>query len=143
MATAAFASTTGGGAVNFGDGNTMTYGTQGNFLVDFLLGTPKWEIVPETAPGVDGAGSSNYGYRGWKIKLHVCYIGGGEADICQKSASDMENLGGGLSNLTVAGQTFQACELLSFEPIDRQPRPTGLGTFQQHFNIQVDSWRNS
>jgi hypothetical protein len=145
MASATFTSTTGGPGATFLDGNSMDYASgNGGYLYDLLPGTPNWEIIPENAPGVNGQGSSNYGYRGWLIGMVVEYIGAGEGGVATLVNADQAALAGSLNTLvTNLGQTYQACKLVSFEPVDRQPRPAAGSNYRQKFRVIVNAWRNS
>jgi hypothetical protein len=141
MAAAMFTSLTGGGSSAFADGTSMSYDKTGIFCVDFAIGTPYWKIEPQDAPGVDGQGTINYGYRSQGIIVKVCYIDGSENSVSADVTNDNKVIGSGPSTLLVAGQTFQACILHSMKPVDRQPRPTGYGTFYQFVNIEVEAVR--
>lgn len=123
MASATFTSSQGtsGPGVLYQDGATMGYGASfGAFCVAVELGTPQYEIMPVYAPGADGGGTKNYGFRSQIITLRVEYLDSGEDGVVTAINGDMATLSQTPNDLTIGSNSWGACLLQSF--VAEQPK---------------------
>jgi hypothetical protein len=111
MASAVFS---GGAGITYSEGATMAYDISGKYLRAYEIGGRDYERVFIGVPGVNGVGSKNFGFRGRKITLHVCYVGSDEGNIVSDFTTDLDALAGQAtgSTLALAGQSFFGVFLL-------------------------------
>lgn len=142
MAAVSISSESGGGSVDYSDGTSMSFTAGGKYCTGFKMGGAKYEYEFFTAPGVDGQGSKNLGYRGQMITLDVTYVSSSEEACIASADGDNQILAATPSTLTAGGESFLGCFLESFDT--EQTRSTGLGDESQFYmkaRITLDSKR--
>ena len=108
------------------DGNSLSYIVTGRYVTDIRLGARKYEIAEESANGLDGYGTKNFGARETEIQLEVYYIDTTETGILTAWITDSSGLAQtGTFTLSVAGVSQGTCRLVSEKCSMSQTRRVG------------------
>ena len=115
------------------------YKSTGSFIRSIEAGEYEYEVDHPSAPGVDGSGSKNYGFRKQEVTIGVTYIAG-SSNQCYKLADDDNFAISGITqDAVLGGVTMKAVWLLKFKT--QTPRSTGLGTYRMNAEITIMATR--
>jgi len=123
---------------------TCSYTSAGQFLADYSIGEREYARQYITAPGIDGQGSKNFGFRNQRIVLHVEYVASSADGVVTAMQNDIDTLTASASTLVLAGETYYGCfvDAGGFKQ-KGVPKSTGLPSalFTCEATIVVDSKR--
>jgi hypothetical protein len=108
------------------DGTTLDYTVSGRYTTDVRIGARKYEIAEESANGLDGYGTKNFGAREQDIQLEIYYVDTSESGILSGWVSDTSGLAQtGTFTVSVAGISLGTCRLVSEKCSISQVRKVG------------------
>jgi hypothetical protein len=104
------------------------FDTAGAYLQKPIFGAYRQEIDPYAAAGVEGQGTTNFGYRGQQVTLEVMYVGNDADTVFADAQADNASLGAAIFDATVQGVQLFACKLVDFRTAPEGARSNGLPT---------------
>ena len=123
-----------------GAGLLLASGT-GTFLVHLEAENARDELEFVAAPGLDGAGRKNYGYRGQRFHAEVIYVQANEGACLSAFQADCAAFRAALLGGTLGGLTVYAIHLESARA--EQPTATGYDTVMMTARFVLDAKRNA
>ena len=98
-----------------------------------------------SAPGVDGQGTKNFGFRSIRISLKVSYVDSSLANVASAFHTDMNTLTPTPFTSTIDGQTYYGCILDGDATRLGKVKSTGLPSalFYGHATIVLEAVRLS
>jgi hypothetical protein len=119
-----------------------TFADTGNYfqkLVD--LGAAKSDIIGYQGAGVQGQGTTNFGYATQVVTIEVMYVDSSYDAVVGNAQGDNVQLGSGVWDATVCGVDFKACKLVAFRTAPEGAKSSGLGTYWLKATITFDALR--
>ncbi len=123
------------------NGDSMKYETTGKYCTRLKIGGRVYKKDFIDAPGVNGCGTKNFGFREQPVEITVCYVNTSEANVLAAFESDMSSVGSGPCTLVAGGQTFQGCDV-RFGTLE-QVKSTGGGKYHASVTIEANRKRLS
>ena len=122
------------GSVDYDD-ETTGYQTGGAWVRSVEFGEAEYEVDFPSAPGVDGTGSKNYGYRRQNVTIGVTYVAGSANECISLAQQDNLDMAGLPNDASIGGVGLTAAWLTKFKT--STPRSTGYGTYRMNAEITV------